>query len=277
MYSSVCWADWTEQFVTLFIGGVVIFFLGFVDDLIRLPALFRFIVQISTALFVCSKGLLLSQFSIFNFELSMWVICTFTVLWIVGVINAFNLIDGLDGLATGLVLISLIFIASLSFLMGDLNIVFMVLVTISASLSFLVFNFYPAKLFLGDCGATFLGYLVAIFSLVGFMGSASIMGSLWIGMLFVVIPVFDVCLTVIRRLRSRQRMFSPDKQHIHHLLLSKGFSQRYAVLLLYSIHFLLGLVGLGIVFEWRLTLIYALFLTILLGIRKKRRLRKFFF
>jgi UDP-GlcNAc:undecaprenyl-phosphate GlcNAc-1-phosphate transferase len=162
-----------------------------------------------------------------------------TVVWIVGVTNTINLIDGLDGLASGVAAIAaatLMFIAAIN---GFHFIMLECAILAGAALGFLPYNFNPAKIFMGDTGALFLGYMLGVLSIRGVMKTVTAITL--IGMIFVLgIPIFDTAFAIIRRKINKKPIMQADKGHVHHRLLDKGFSQKETVLILYVISMAFG-------------------------------------
>jgi UDP-GlcNAc:undecaprenyl-phosphate GlcNAc-1-phosphate transferase len=163
----------------------------------------------------------------------------FTMIWIIGITNAINLIDGLDGLAGGVSSIALFAIAGMAFVMGNPYVMVVALIAAVSTLGFLVFNFHPAKIFMGDTGALFLGFLISVLSLLGFKNVTFI--SLIIPVIILGVPISDTFFAIIRRLVNKQPLSAPDKSHLHHCLLRSGFSHRQTVLLIYAMSALFAL------------------------------------
>jgi UDP-GlcNAc:undecaprenyl-phosphate GlcNAc-1-phosphate transferase len=161
------------------------------------------------------------------------------MLWIVGVTNAINLIDGLDGLAAGVSTIALFSIAGMAMVMGNAYVMVIALILAAGSLGFLVFNFHPAKIFMGDSGALFLGYMISVLSLLGFKNVTFI--SLIIPIIILGVPISDTFFAIVRRLVNKQPLSAPDKSHLHHCLMRSGFSHRQTVLLIYALAAVFGL------------------------------------
>ncbi|MCA0991610.1 MULTISPECIES: glycosyltransferase family 4 protein [Bacillales] len=218
----------------LILGAVIIIIVGVLDDKYTLSAKVKFIAQILAAILVVSSGLTIEFVSlpfIGKIELGMasYVV---TILWIVGVTNAINLIDGLDGLAAGVSTIALSSIFAVAILNNSLYVAAISLVLIGGSIGFLVFNFHPAKIFMGDTGALFLGYMISILSVIGFFKSVAIFSFL-LPVLILAIPIFDTFFAIFRRIKNKQNISAPDKAHLHHNLLALGFGHRGTVLMIY--------------------------------------------
>ncbi|MBN3554194.1 undecaprenyl/decaprenyl-phosphate alpha-N-acetylglucosaminyl 1-phosphate transferase [Fictibacillus nanhaiensis] len=223
------------------IGGVVILLLGIIDDLITLSAKVKLIFQIVAALIVISSGLLIEviHFPLLGTYQIGLLSYPLTLLWIVGITNSINLIDGLDGLATGVSSIILITIGSLAFIHGKALILTFCVILLASLLGFLIYNFYPAKIFLGDMGALFIGYSISVISLLGLYKSVTLF-SMFVPLLLLGVPLFDTLFAIIRRTINQTGIMSPDKNHLHHRLMSKGLSHKNAVLFIY---------GMGVIFS----------------------------
>jgi UDP-GlcNAc:undecaprenyl-phosphate GlcNAc-1-phosphate transferase len=218
------------------LGGFMVLSCGLWDDFRRLKPWPKLFCQIAAATVAFIGGAMITNFSFFGFGIEFNVFFSYliTVFWFVLFINAVNLIDGLDGLAGGLVLFTcLIMIVSL-YINGDYLSAFYFAVLGGAVLGFLKYNFNPATIFLGDGGSYFLGYTIAILAIRS--SSKSQVGVLMlIPLLALGVPIFDSILSPIRRFIRGRSMFQPDKGHIHHMFLSMGLSSRNAVWLIYGI------------------------------------------
>lgn len=236
----------------MLLGAVVIVILGVFDDKYALPARLKFAVQIVAALIAALAGnriTVLSNPNIFSsdpyWELG-WLSWPVTILWIVAVTNAVNLIDGLDGLACGVSTISSLSMLVIALLVSGMDVavemdVAVVMAALAgACIGFLPFNFNPAKIFMGDTGATFLGYIMATMSVQGMFKMYSLI-SFVVPFLVLGLPIFDVTFAVIRRVSHGQNPMTPDRGHIHHRLIDMGFSQKQAVGVLYLVSAILGL------------------------------------
>ena len=228
--------------------------LGLADDKFSLPPLVKLGGQVAVALGAWSWGHL--SFATHYPMLPMWLDCPFTVFWIVGAINAFNLIDGLDGLATGLASIAAVGMAGALFFGGQPENSLIYFAFLGACLGFLRYNFNPASVFLGDTGSMFLGFSLATMPLAA-GGSNSLFVSLGVPILAMGVPIFDTALAILRRVvRALLRQMSgaetgnthvmeADTDHLHHRILRQFVSQRRAALVLYGLAFLLVVIGLG--------------------------------
>ncbi len=242
-----------ERWLTgILLGSAIIVALGIIDDIKPLPAIVKLVVQIIAALVVVYYGEVTIGFithpNIFNrgtfLQFGEFTAVAVTVLWIVGVTNAVNLIDGLDGLAAGVSSIASIAIMFIALLSGSGNIAAIVaLVTAAVAgscMGFLPYNFNPAKIFMGDTGATFLGFILATLSIQGLLKTATVI-SFGLPLLVLALPIFDTGFAIFRRLKNGKPIMEADRGHLHHRLIDMGFSQRQTVLILYTLSAILGI------------------------------------
>jgi UDP-GlcNAc:undecaprenyl-phosphate GlcNAc-1-phosphate transferase len=230
-------------------GALAVHLLGLVDDIRPMRARWKLLAQIAIACGVYAAGLRVTTLSLpvaGIVDLGTVVGMVFTVVWFVGITNAFNLIDGLDGLAAGAALFALttmFVVASYNGLVGAATVT---IILAGATVGFLCFNFHPASIFLGDSGSLFLGFMLAGIGLLGSQKSPTVI-AVAIPIVSLGLPVLDTTLAVARRFLRGQPIFSADRAHIHHRLLSLGHSPRRVALLLYSACALLGLSGMLLV------------------------------
>jgi UDP-GlcNAc:undecaprenyl-phosphate/decaprenyl-phosphate GlcNAc-1-phosphate transferase len=230
-------------------GALAVHLVGLVDDIRPMRARWKFLAQVVVACGVFIAGLRVTTLSlpfVGTVELGGVVGMLFTVLWFVGITNAFNLIDGLDGLAAGAALFALttmFVVASSNGLIGAATVT---IILAGATVGFLCFNFHPASIFLGDSGSLFLGFMLAGIGLLGSQKSPTVI-AVAIPIVSLGLPVLDTTLAVARRFLRGQPIFTADRAHIHHRLLSLGFSPRNVALLLYAACALLGLGGMLLV------------------------------
>lgn len=220
----------------LLLGSLVIVLLGIVDDRYDLSPRIKLIGQIAaTSIVVFFGGI---QVDFINLPLGGtlefgYLSIPITFLWIIGVTNAINLIDGLDGLSAGVSGIALIAITGMAFLMSDFYVMTIALLLVGSIIGFLPYNFHPAKIFMGDTGALFLGFMIAVLSLLGFKNITFI--SFIVPILILGVPLSDTLFAIIRRIVNKRPISAPDKTHLHHCLLDLGFSHRQTVILIYSL------------------------------------------
>lgn len=236
----------TPELRGMLLGAVVIVILGILDDIFSLPALPKFFVQIGAALIAVLHGnciRFLSNPNIFSsepfWELG-WLAIPITVFWIVGITNAVNLIDGLDGLACGVSTISSMTMLVIALIVAEPDVAVLMGALSGACIGFLPYNLNPAKIFMGDTGSTFLGFILAVVSIQGLFKFYAII-SFAVPFLMLGLPIFDTCFAILRRVSHGQSPMKPDRGHIHHRLIDMGFTQKQAVAVLYVISAILGL------------------------------------
>lgn len=235
------------KLIGFFIGGIIIGIVCFIDDLKDLPPIVKLIAQIIAAVVVVCFGLRIDNINIPFFSkvgLPNIFSIILTIGWIVGVTNAINLIDGLDGLSSGIALISCISMLIIFALNGSPIIAILLITALAGALSgFLPFNFNPAKTFMGDAGSNFLGYSLACISIFGVAKTYTLVVVV-APLIILGLPVIDTLVAIFRRIikgKSIKAIMQADKGHLHHKLLKLGFSQREAVLVMYAITAALGL------------------------------------
>jgi len=230
--------------IGLLLGAIAVFTVGLIDDIRGVRVRYKLLVQLAAAGIVCALGTRVDSVGmegLFQFHLG-WLSWPITIVWIVGITNAINLIDGLDGLAAGISAIACAVIAVFSLYTGQGGMVVLMAAMLGGLTGFLVFGFNPARIFLGDCGSLFLGFMLAAGSVVSSTKTMTAVG-LALPMLAMGVPIFDTLLSMVRRGLARRPMFSPDRGHIHHRLLEMGLRHRHVVLVLYGVTLLCG--GLG--------------------------------
>ncbi|WP_404455622.1 undecaprenyl/decaprenyl-phosphate alpha-N-acetylglucosaminyl 1-phosphate transferase [Virgibacillus necropolis] len=227
------YSDYHAAVVT---GASIIIVLGIIDDLYNLSAKIKFSVQIVVALLVVYWGGLQVEFINLPFggQIEFGFLSSIVaIFWIVGITNAINLIDGLDGLAAGVSSIALFTIAGMAVLMGDVYVSTMALILFFSTMGFLRYNFFPAKIFMGDTGAMFLGFMISVLALLGFKNITVI--SFVIPIFILGVPISDTLIAMVRRRVNRQPISQPDKSHLHHRLMQSGFTHKQTVLFIYSL------------------------------------------
>ncbi|HPA56296.1 MAG TPA: MraY family glycosyltransferase [bacterium] len=238
-----------ENVVVIIFGGLSISILGLFDDIKGLPAKFKFLFQIALAVIAIYCGFSINAMSTpWGVVQLGWVGHFITVLWIVGIINAFNLIDGMDGLSSGVSFFACITIMSLSIVNGYMFVALVSAALAGAVVGFLVYNFNPAKIFMGDAGSMFIGYVLAVLSLKNQSKGHTIV-SMLVPIIAMGLPILDTTLAFLRRFLRNQSIFSADKQHIHHILLSKGLNQRKVVFMLYGISVVFTALAMLLIFQ----------------------------
>ena len=228
--------------IGLFIGGSLIVALGLWDDYVSLPPKVKLLGQIICAWAAVAFGVRIDFITSFSGEIAYlydYVTIPLTIFWMVGITNTVNLIDGLDGLAAGVATIASLTICLVALRMDILVVAVVTAALGGAAFGFLFYNFNPAKIFMGDTGSMFLGFMLSGISVVGVMKSAA-MVALVVPVLALGLPIMDTTFAIIRRWLAGAPIMKPDKGHLHHRLLNLGFSQRQAVLLMYVISAILG-------------------------------------
>ena len=236
-----------RQMQGILLGAVVIVVLGVVDDITPLPAKLKFVVQIIAALIPVFHGVVIRAVSNPNLlsDNAYWQMgnvssVVITVLWIVAITNSVNLIDGLDGLAVGVSTISATTVLVISLLVSDMQVAIAMAALVGACAGFMPYNLNPAKMFMGDTGATFLGYILATMSIQGLFKFYAII-SFAVPFLILGLPIFDTAFAFIRRIAHGQSPMQADRSHVHHRLIDMGLNQKQAVATLYVISAILGL------------------------------------
>ena len=230
----------------IMVGATLIYILGAVDDIKGMKPVIKFAGQVVCATVVFAMGLrvefVTNWFGEGRMDLGIAVCYIVTVIWLVGITNAVNLVDGLDGLAAGISAISALSIAYVSYIHGWYGPTICMMVLAGACLGFLPFNFHPAKTFMGDGGSQLLGFSIAALSVLGTVKSATLVVVV-IPALVLGLPILDTLMAIIRRTLRHQSIGTADKEHLHHRILRAGFGQRRAVLLMYSVSGIMGIMA----------------------------------
>lgn len=246
MLSVLIFADIDIETKGILLGAVMIVILGVLDDIMALPALPKFLVQIAAAVVVVLHGCRIEFLSnpvpgdATYLQLPEWVSIALTIIWIVAITNAVNFIDGLDGLAVGVSGISAATMLVVAIIVAENNIAIIMAALLGACLGFIPYNFNPAKIFMGDTGSTFLGFILATVSIQGLFKLYAII-SFAVPFLILGIPIFDICFAIIRRVAKGQNPMQADRGHVHHRLIDMGFSQKQSVAITYMLTAILGL------------------------------------
>ena len=243
--------------------------LGIFDDIYALSAKLKFGVQLIAALMPVFCGVRIDFIKVPEFISQYgyiglgWFSIPLTVLWIVGITNAINLLDGLDGLACGVSTIAALTLLCIALIVGEPEVAFITSALAGACFGFLPYNFNPAKLFMGDTGALLLGFVLSTISVQGlFKGYAVI--SIAAPFLILGLPIFDTASAILRRLKSGRPIMSPDRGHLHHRLVDAGFSQKQAVTIIYLLSLVLcitavALIATGAVSWWAFVIVLFAF------------------
>ncbi len=256
------------QMLSILIGGFIIIVMGMVDDIKPIRARYKFLMQIVAAAVVAIYGgMLFNDISMFGIDLTFpyplnYVI---TIIFIVAITNAINLIDGIDGLSSGIASIYFLTIAIIAVILNKFNglDITLSLIMLGATLGFLLHNFPPASIFLGDTGSNFIGFMISVIALVGF--KTATISSLIVPLVILAIPITDTLLAIFRRLLKGENIAQADKEHLHHQLLNMKFSTRKTVLIIYMIDILFALVSIFYVLgDDKIALLIYLFLMVCL-------------
>ena len=242
--TAVIFCEPSSTLLSICLGGLLLCALGTLDDIFRLHWLLKLLVQLAAATFAVLNGAVINFVTIGDTLISLgaWSI-PLSILWITGLTNAINLIDGLDGLACGVSAICSLSILGVTLLMGDFSAALATAILAGSCAGFLPFNKHPARIFMGDTGALFLGYTLAVISVEGLFKLHTLL-SFIIPLSIFALPILDTSWAIIRRLLHGKSPFSPDRGHLHHKLIDLGFTQKEAVGIIYALCGLLGLVAL---------------------------------
>jgi len=232
----------------ILVPGTLVFLLGLFDDLRPVKPQVKFAVQAVAATLLFFGGFRVFQLPLLFGSHSLgWLALPLTIIWVLWITNAFNLLDGVDGLAAGSSLFSTLTVFVVSLVSGDLLVSSLTLALAGAILGFLRFNFNPATIFLGDCGSLFIGFMLSALALAGAQKTPTIV-AVAIPVISFGLPVLETVLSVLRRFLSGQPLFAADRGHIHHKLLERGFSQRQVMWILYVVSAACGLLSLFLLY-----------------------------
>ncbi|MUV37320.1 UDP-N-acetylglucosamine--undecaprenyl-phosphateN-acetylglucosaminephosphotransferase [Lentibacillus sp. JNUCC-1] len=236
MFGFLIFLPETGQLWPIMAGASIIVTVGILDDLMELSAKVKFAAQIMAAIVTVLGGVQIEFITLpFGDRVEFgYLAIPITLLWIVGVTNAINFIDGLDGLAAGVTSIALLTISGIAISMGNAAIGLAGMLLLGSTLGFLVYNFHPAKIFMGDTGSLFLGYMVSVLAVMGLFKNVTFF-SLIVPIIILGVPILDTLSAIVRRIRHKQPVTSPDKLHLHHCLIRLGYSHRQTVILIYAV------------------------------------------
>jgi len=265
-------AEFNEYLLSLYIGGSAILLLGILHDTIDIQPVAKLLGQIIAGLILFINGIKIEVITnpfggqiYLSQELSMLL----TVGWVVAVINAINLVDGLDGLASGITIISAIVLFLIAYLRQELSSLFLIAALIGATLGFLRYNFHPARIFMGDTGSMFLGFILSILSILGINKMATTV-ALLVPIAALGIPIYDTASVVFRRLIMKKNVMVSDRKHLHYRLLEMGVSHKQVVLFLYAVAIYFGLISFlmaRLPSEYAFILLLLLSMGVFLGMR----------
>lgn len=233
-----------EQLLEIYLGAVVIVITGILDDKYQIRPIIKLGGQFLAAGILVNGGLIIERVTLpvlGMVELNNFSIII-TLLWVVGISNAINLIDGLDGLASGVSAIALTSILVMALIDSRSIVIALCVILIGSNIGFLFHNFNPAKIYMGDTGSMFLGYMIAVISILGLFKNVTLF-SFIIPIIVLALPIFDTLFSMARRALSGEKIMMPDKKHIHHQLLDTGFNHRNTVLVLYGVSGVFGLLA----------------------------------
>ncbi|MFV0255335.1 MAG: MraY family glycosyltransferase [Erysipelotrichaceae bacterium] len=273
--------DFSSQSMAYMLASSIMFFVGLYDDIFDMPALVKFLMQVIAAIIVIYFGGVIINTINLPFGLRIdntFILGMISFVWIVGVTNAINLLDGLDGLATGISSIVLITAIVIAFSFTPQKNILMMLILLGSLLGFLKYNFYPASIFLGDCGSQFIGFVMGFLTLVSFKSSAFI--TLVIPFVILFIPLMDSVVAIFRRKLSGKSIVDADRSHLHHvLMIDLNLGHRKTVLVMYVVTAIFGFTAwlyhfdssVGTIVLVFLILLYELFVEYTGMINKKYR------
>ena len=265
----------------ILLGTVIMVIVGIIDDIVSLRAWQKFLAQIVAAVVAVLHGVVIQVIANPNVfhpveGVSLGFLAVpLTILWIVGITNSVNLIDGLDGLACGVSTIASLTMFAVALLVSEVNVALILAALMGACLGFIPYNFNPAKIFMGDTGALLLGYVLSTVSVIGMFKFYAVV-TFVVPIMALAVPLCDTLFAFFRRLLHGQNPMRPDRGHFHHRLIDMGLSQKQAVAILYSISAVLGLYAVVITAEGRLRvwlLALAIVIAIVVGIFITRTLR----
>jgi len=273
--SVLLFAELTQQIQSILLGTVLIVIIGAIDDIVDLKWWIKAVVQIAAALLVSVwGGVLLERFSnpFFGlglgpqyFEFGVWAV-PITVIWIVAVTNSVNFIDGLDGLAVGVSGIASATMLVTALIVSDGNTAIVMAALAGACIGFIPYNLNPAKIFMGDCGALLLGFVLATMSLLGLFKEYTLI-SFGVPFIILGIPIFDEVFAVFRRLAKGQKPWARDRGHLHHRLIDMGLTQKQAVAICYAASTVLGVMAVVLTADGGIKMfIYGLVIVITAGV-----------
>lgn len=241
--SALVFTKTSASLVAVLVGGAVMVALGVLDDIYNLKPIIKLASQFLAAGVAVYFGVVIDHITLFGKLIEFGVFSIpLTLLWIVGLTNAINLLDGLDGLACGVSAIMSLSIFGVVLLHGDYTSALLTALLAASCLGFLPFNTNPARIFMGDTGSQFLGYALAVISVQGVFKLHAVLSFAAPLMLFA-LPLADTLFAIFRRIRNGESPFSADRKHLHHKLVDMGFTQKEAVRILYAVCGILGLVA----------------------------------
>lgn len=228
---------------SILIGSFIIIIYGIIDDIKTLPAKFELLGQFIAACTIVFYGqILLTNITVFGYEIEFGILSyPITIFFILGCVNVIRLIDGVDGLSSGISAIFFLTIGIIAFFQGQVQTLEITLtfIMLGSTAGFLVHNFYPARLFAGEAGSAFMGFIISVISLLGYKGT--LLTSVLTPLLILAVPILDTLFAIIRRMVNKRSIFEADKEHLHHQFMKKTHSQRRTVLVIYAINILFSI------------------------------------
>lgn len=243
LVSTLVFCEPTAELFAIWIGGGILVVLGILDDIFRLSAIIKLVVQLCVAGIAVSFDIIIEKINFFGTEVDFgYFAIPITIIWITGLSNAINLIDGLDGLSCGVSTITAASLFMVMLIAEDSTSALITAILAGSCIGFLPYNRNPARIFMGDTGALFLGYTLSIISVQGLFKFHTMISFL-VPLSIFALPLLDTLIAICRRLIHKQSPFHPDRGHFHHKLVDMGFSHKEAVRLLYAISGIMGLVA----------------------------------
>ena len=242
----ILYGEVTTQMLSILIGSFLIVLVGVFDDIKSIRALYKFIVQVIAAIIVVVYGKIYFTEITFlglKLEFNLYVSYFLSIFFILAISNAINFIDGMDGLSSGISSIYFLTIAVIAILLNRLSGLDIILsiIMLGATLGFLVYNFPPAKTFVGDNGSVFLGFIISVIALLGY--KVATLTSLVIPITILAVPVFDTVFAILRRLIKHKNIAEADKEHFHHQLLKMKFTPRVSIIIIYLINIMFAVIS----------------------------------
>ncbi len=230
-----------QYMVPLLAAGTIIVATGVFDDIFEISPKVKLLGQVIAAGIMIHGGVVVHFINLpFDIRLDLgYLSIPITLIWIIGVTNAINLIDGLDGLAAGVSSIVLITISTMAIVNGNAFVMAVGFAVLGSTIGFLVYNFHPAKIFMGDTGSLYLGFIISVISLLGFKNIT--LFSLLVPVIILGVPISDTIFAIVRRIVNKKPLSAPDKSHLHHCLQRLGFSHKTTVLIIYAMSAIFGL------------------------------------
>lgn len=264
--TALIFCDLTPTLIAAWIGGLIIILIGIFDDIYALNPWVKLAGQLLAAGIVVAAGVRIEFINLFGHYIKFGIFeIPITMLWIAGMTNAINLIDGLDGLACGVSAICSTSLLIVTLMHADLGVAMLTAILAGACIGFLPFNVNPAKIFMGDTGALFLGYMLSVLSIIGVFKTTAIVSFL-IPIIIFGYPLFDTVFAFVRRILQGRSPFSADRGHLHHRIIDMGFNVRQSVSILYCICSILGILAIMLSEQRAVASLVILMVALLIGL-----------